>query len=326
MSRGVRTEAAGPASVVGYRHEALLYEGEDGFVEAVAPFLAEGVDRHEAVLVVVPAAKAARLQAELGPMAAGVGFADMDEVGTNPGRLLATWQAFIDGHLDAPALRGVGEPVYPGRSPEELRACELHEQLLNLGITPPRPFWLRCLYDLAGLGGVGEALAERTHPNLTRRGRFVPSPAYWPLDATSALTAPLRPRPAAAQPLPFDADRLAVVRRQLLSRAATAGLCRSRLEDLELAVQELMVNSVRHGGGRGKVATWVEDGAFLVEVADTGRLSDPLVGCLPPAPQCPGGRGLYLVNQLTDLVQIHVDEAGTRVRVQVRLDPVAPPR
>ena len=73
---------------------------------------------------------------------------------------------------------------------------------------------------------------------------------------------------------------------------------------LELAASELATNSVRHGGGTGTVAMWLEPGAVVVEFSDAGHLADPLTGRLTPPLDSEGGRGLYLVNQLCDLVQV----------------------
>jgi anti-sigma regulatory factor (Ser/Thr protein kinase) len=60
---------------------------------------------------------------------------------------------------------------------------------------------------------------------------------------------------------------------------------------------------------------WTEPGAAIVEFSDAGQLPDPLVGRLHPLEQQEGGRGLYLVNQLCDLVQVRTSPRGTTVRV-----------
>jgi hypothetical protein len=60
---------------------------------------------------------------------------------------------------------------------------------------------------------------------------------------------------------------------------------------------------------------WTEPGAAVVEFTDAGRLTDPLVGRRPPASEQYGGRGVYLVHQLCDLVQVRSTPRGTTVRV-----------
>ena len=50
-----------------YRHEALLYRGNEGFVAAVEPFVREGIDLGQPVMVAVIAQRIALLRAALGP-------------------------------------------------------------------------------------------------------------------------------------------------------------------------------------------------------------------------------------------------------------------
>jgi anti-sigma regulatory factor (Ser/Thr protein kinase) len=99
------------------------------------------------------------------------------------------------------------------------------------------------------------------------------------------------------------------------SYARSCGLSQEQVEILGLAASELATNSVRHGGGAGTVAMWREPGAVVVEFSDPGRLADPLAGRLMPPVDAEGGRGVYLVNQLCDLVQLRSSADGTTVRV-----------
>jgi len=82
-----------------------------------------------------------------------------------------------------------------------------------------------------------------------------------------------------------------------------------------LAVNELATNSIRYGGGRGEMLLWREGQTLLCEIRDEGHITDPLVGRSRPAPEANNGRGLWLANQLCDLVQIRSSPAGSRVRV-----------
>ena len=59
---------------------------------------------------------------------------------------------------------------------------------------------------------------------------------------------------------------------------------------------------------------------MLVEVADEGHIADPLAGRDRPPPDDLGGRGLYLVNQLCDLVQLRSSPDGSVVRIHMHLD------
>jgi anti-sigma regulatory factor (Ser/Thr protein kinase) len=108
---------------------------------------------------------------------------------------------------------------------------------------------------------------------------------------------------------------VAATRRTVAQWARSCGLPEDRVEALELAASELASNSIRHGGGAGTVAMWLEDSAAVLEFSDAGTLTDPLTGRRPPALDQQSGRGLYLVNQLCDLVQLRSSDSGTTVRV-----------
>ena len=58
---------------------------------------------------------------------------------------------------------------------------------------------------------------------------------------------------------------------------------------------------------------------MLIEFEDRGTIDEPLAGRLRPTPTQQGGRGLWLANQLCDLVQIRSSELGTTVRLQAAL-------
>ena len=113
----------------------------------------------------------------------------------------------------------------------------------------------------------------------------------------------------------FGRRDLGAVRRTVVQFARFCGLSCDRVEDLGLAASELATNSIEHGGGSGIVAMWTEPGAAVVQVSDAGRLTDPLTGRRRPSLEQSGGRGVYLVHQLCDLVQIRSGPEGTTVRI-----------
>jgi anti-sigma regulatory factor (Ser/Thr protein kinase) len=121
------------------------------------------------------------------------------------------------------------------------------------------------------------------------------------------------------------AQRIAVMPAGLVSlravvarRATRAGLPPARCEDLVLAVDELATNSIRHGGGAGTLTIWETSSALVCEVTDRGRLDHPLAGRLLPEPGQIGRYGLWLVNQLCDLVEQRTLPHGNLVRVWMR--------
>lgn len=300
-----------------FHHEALLYSGTDDFVARVGAFVREGIERREPTLVMVGAEKLAALRDDLGPVADDVRFEDMGVVGRNPARIIPAWRDFARDHSDASRLRGVGEPIWAGRSADELVECQRHEMLLNLAFDDAHGFNLICPYDTAALDHDVLAKARESHPCVGgAHGRHV-STGYSGLAAARAPVAvPLPPPPADAAELPFAEGSLTGVRTFVEWQAEHAGLG-DRGYDLVVAVNELASNSLRHGGGTGMLRTWRTDGALVCEVEDAGRIDDPLVGRVRPERPRAGGLGVWIVNQLCDLVQIRAVPGGTVVRAHM---------
>jgi anti-sigma regulatory factor (Ser/Thr protein kinase) len=100
-------------------------------------------------------------------------------------------------------------------------------------------------------------------------------------------------------------------------RAGGRNLAPARIPDLVLAVDETVTNSIRYGGGEGVLQIWSQDGKVVCEVRDNGVIDQPLAGRLVPDSTEPGGFGLWLANQLCDLVQIRTSQQGSVVRLHI---------
>jgi serine/threonine-protein kinase RsbW len=109
------------------------------------------------------------------------------------------------------------------------------------------------------------------------------------------------------------------LRHAVAAAAARAGLAGQRLDDFVVAVNELLTNAVRHGGGAGHLALWRSATAVMCEVSDRGAGLDGAARAGRPAPDVPGGRGLWLAGELTDELEIKSGEEGTAVRIASRL-------
>jgi anti-sigma regulatory factor (Ser/Thr protein kinase) len=310
-----------PADAAGFRHEAMLYAGERGFMDGTLRFLRAGAAHDEPALVVVAPAKIALLREALGADAGRVRFEDMMQVGANPARIIPAWTAFVrEAGAAGRPLRGVGEPISAERSPAELFECHRHESLLNLAFDDAPDFRLLCPYDTSALDPAVVAHARRTHPLVQHAdGGVHESPAFRGLAAAAApCTAPLPPPPTDVHVIPILPAGLASLRAAVARRAARAGLPPVRREDLVLAVNELATNSVRHGGGAGTLMLWETASALVCEVSDAGRIEHPLAGRELPRPGQIGRYGLWLVNQLCDLTEQRTHAHGNVVRVWMR--------
>ncbi len=303
----------------GYRHEALLYPGTDEFLAGVLTFVRPAVDAGHPVLVLLTEARTAALRTALGPAAEKVTFADMTDVGGNPGRLIGVWQRFADQHADATELRGVGEAVFPGRSPAELAECSRYEELLNVAFGAALPLRVLCPYDVTALPASVVEDARRTHPFVTEGapGQRHASAGFQPTDVAGMYRRPLPAGPDDAARITFERGGLGSLRAFVTARAQQAGLRPRPATALVAAVNEIATNSLQHGGGQGELRIWTDDGWLLCEVSDRGHLTAPLAGRLPPGAD--EGAGLWLANQLTDLVRIHSTPGGTAVRVYQKL-------
>lgn len=298
-----------------FRHEALLYAGEEAFLEATVSFIADGLAQHEPVMVAVSARKISLLRANLGWDGQWVDFVDMAQLGTNPGRIISAWRQFVHDHLDHPHLRGIGEPMWADRRPAERLECQHHELLLNAAFAPERPWRLLCPYDTATLDPEVIVEAERTHPFVQHGGSGEVSAVFRADEDALAATlgAPLPEPQARWRERSFDAMSRSEVR--LLIMDTVPVVSRTRASDLVRAVDEVIDNSIRHGGGGGTVRVWHDGAGVVCEVRDVGHLVDPLAGRgLPPADRGQG-RGLWLAHELCDLVQVRSSPQGTVVRM-----------
>ncbi len=317
------TEAATVRPHTSYRHEALLYRGADEFFDSTVEFVLDGLALGQPVMVAVVPDRLAPLKAAIGGGDA-VRWVDMADLGANPARIIPAWRTFVDEHGGRP-VRGVGEPVWTGRRTAELAECQLHEALLNVAVEPDVPLWLRCPYDAEALDD--EVLQElsRSHPALVEDGEYRGSLRYGGVDhVCEALSSPLPPPVGPVEEVAFDRTGLTDLRTRVFATAGAAGVPPERSAELALAVTEAATNSVRHGGGRGVLRTWEQDAALVCEVRDDGRIDDPLAGRRVPSPAAENGRGLWLVHQLGDLVQVRSGgdgdgTAGTAVRVHTWL-------
>jgi anti-sigma regulatory factor (Ser/Thr protein kinase) len=302
-----------------FRHDALLYEGRDGFVSRASAFIRDSVANAEPILVVVSEEKIELLRRELGGVPDGVRFADMMQVGRNPGRIIAAWRDFVaEQAISDRRFRGIGEPIWATRSASELVECARHEALLNLAFAEGSAWWLACPYDTQSLPPSVIAEAERNHPWVTRDGERRGSGTYRGLDDVARPFAEPLPEPSSPpreHRFGEKGESLADLRLRVGEAANAFRLDAARTGDMILIVNEIATNSVRHAGGAGTLRMWEEGAAVICEVSDAGRILDPLVGRTKPPVDRGSGFGLWLANELCDLVQIRSFPTGSVVRL-----------
>jgi anti-sigma regulatory factor (Ser/Thr protein kinase) len=303
-----------------FRHEALIYSGTEDFVKQSSLFIRDGLKRGEPVLVLVVGPKIELLREKLGSDAEEVLFDDMGEVGRNPARIIPVWREFVTTHADRNGrVRGIGEPIWAGRSAEELVESQRHESLINLAFAGA-PAWILCPYDRQTLSEEVLEEAHRSHPIVSSDGNIRESLSYRGLaEIGIPFDDPLPEPPSDAEIVPFEEGDLGSIRSLVMSRAVQLGMSRSNAENLVIAVHEATANSVRHAGGRGTLRVWRLGESLVCEVRDSGQIPDAMVGRVRPTPEM-RGFGLWMANQLADLVQVRSSSDGSIVRIRMSRD------
>lgn len=316
----VSPQAAG-ISGEGFCHAALLAGSQEQYLAEVTGFVDAALGRNEMVLVAVPAFRAGPLRQRLGADAGQVAWADMGEVGRNPARIIPALTAFARDHAGS-RVSVVGKCTWPGRTGPELTEAIKQEALANLAFRA-MPVSALCPFDRTGLPPGVLAMAGQVHPLLAEHGTLCPSPAYLGADGIPLpCLQPLPDPPADAEALQYHQD-MQPVRALTRRRAGLCGLPADRADNLTLAVSELAANTLRHSPDGGTLRIWHTAAELVCQISDEGWIEDPLAGRRPPVSD-QGGQGLWLVNEVCDLVERRSGPSGTTIRLHMSLAPQEP--
>lgn len=278
-------------------------------------FIRDGLEAGEPVMVAVTPEHVEWLRDSLDGQADQVEFFDIRELGRNPAQLIPVWQQFLDTRSERiHPVRGIGEPIWPGRRPEELLESQLHEALLNISVDPEIPFWLICPYDAETLSAAVMEEAHRSHPAIVDAASYQGSSRYAGREHADSMF-------AADLPLLAGQSTQTVVTASSVSRFQSyirlelhiAGLHADKAGGLAVATQWLVLSSLRRGATEVTIRIWNRRNAWICEVTDGTRVSDVLLGRRVPANH--DHDGLWQANQLFDLVQMRSSSTGTHVRV-----------
>ncbi len=309
----------------GFVHSALRYHSQREYLDAVVPFVLEGLAMDQQVLVAVPGEYLALLREALcgEGSTTGLQLVDIVEAARNPSRFLALEGSFVEENADRRA-RIVSQVFWPERSADESLACMQHEALVNSAFEG-RPLTALCLYDAQRLGEDVLASARATHPLLWKCGSPQRSADYAPDDVLAQCNQPLPANPGAVTYMVRKSADLRPARSFAVNYAGWVGLSQDGIEDLQLVATELATNSLMYTDGACRLAFWRDHDHLVCEARDSGRIDDPLVGRLDPGPAGPASRGLFLVNAISDLVRTHTASTGTTIQAYLRLNSSAGP-
>jgi anti-sigma regulatory factor (Ser/Thr protein kinase) len=125
--------------------------------------------------------------------------------------------------------------------------------------------------------------------------------------------------------LPFAASSVGVARRQLMSDLIEAEVYDSAVCDVALVISELFSNALRHAAplpeAKIRVAWRIDQASVRVSVSDGGGPTVPELG--EPAQGATGGRGLRIVERLSNRWGTSTSEDGTTVWAEVPVRPLA---
>lgn len=279
----------------------------------MTPFITDGVEAGEPVMVAVIPEHRDWLQTALNGQAEKVKFVDMSKLGHNPARIIPAWQEFLDEHEGRP-VRGIGEPIWPGRRPAELHECQLHEALLNVAVDPEIPFWLVCPYDAEALDADVVEEAHRSHPVIVEADSYSGSVSYGGRAHVDSLFGAELSDPAGVPIITtFTSANVGRLVAYLRLELYVAGLTAGKASQLAEATHRLALSSLHRGAAEGRVRVWSTPDALVCEVSDESVVDDLLHGRRTPFGT--DHDGLWQANQLCDLVQLRSTPNGTTVRV-----------
>lgn len=160
-------------------HAAFRYRTDDQFGTVAGPFLAEGIERSEALLAVTSTANIEILRDYLGSDARHVEFHDASTWYSTPIAALQAYEAFAEAKLNDGAhwVRLIGQPAWAERGDAEVRLWTRYESLLNL-VFSASPLTALCAYDERSVAPEIVRQAHLTHPQTFSNNGTSQNPDY----------------------------------------------------------------------------------------------------------------------------------------------------
>lgn len=311
-------------------HQALVCHEGDDLVAQVGAAVHAGLAAGEETRVALAPERLGPVREWLGADADATEFIDADVFYRRLGPLFSGLGRELEERAGAgrPRLRLVAEPPVRAFRPAEARAHLRWEAALNV-VYARCDISLLCLYDAQGLSEAALGDVRCTHPELLSDGHGRRSAAFLDPAVFLSRRAPgLQAAPAGdgrgwgeGGVYALDEVRdLAGVRAAVRARAAAAGMAPAAAVDLVTAVSEIAANAIAYADAPRTLRVAVQDGVLVCRVRDAGPgIGAPFAGFLTPTASAEAGRGIWLANQLVDVVEIASGPAGTEVILEVVL-------
>ena len=304
-----------------YRHDALFHATDDDLLAAAVPFLKDGLDAGDTVVLTCDDPITDLLTTAVGddPRFAYLPRADSYRRCVTA---VAAYRAVVDRAVaeGAAQVRLVGD-VDLGVPPDE-QEWGRYEAVCNAALVA-LPVWSLCLYDTARLPASVTSTGRLTHPQLLDRHGRTPNPDY--LEPAECLrrshhnrAEPLEAQPAGVHRDNVQRDALDGLRNDVHRTMASSGASDDTIGGFVVALNEVVANALQHGRPPVAVDFWSGPDRSACLVADSGPgFDDPLTGYLLPARGTAGSRGLYLARQLCDRLSVGHEAGRFTVRMAV---------
>lgn len=305
----------GPIPRGHYTHDLLLHDTDDQLIEGTRAFVEQGLASGGRVLVHSTPARVALLRKAL-PSHPHLEYGLDSDLYLTPLSTLFAYQRKLAEDPE-PTDYWVTGTVPFGEDATGHPAWSRYESLVNEALGP-YAFHGLCTYDTGALPESTIAAAKATHPCVSTGVERATSPDYQ--DPADFLNDPLAAVPATPDLRPAVAMTLQrlehltharrLVRRSALSSSAVA---RDAIDGFVTAVNEILVNSLQHGGAPVRMVLWVEPARLTCQVIDHGPgIGDPLAGYRYP--ESDAAKGLWVARQLCeDIFVANLPDRGCSV-------------
>lgn len=297
-------------------HEALLFENDEQLRARILPFAEEALDAGQELVAVASERVRTVLEDAFGArLEQRVRFVDADAQWAGGPQTMAWY------HSTLVALRETGRPwrliaeptwmAHPGGEVWGRYDAVANELFADY------PCYTLCVLDRRSLSPHLAQEVRRVHPLVWDGSHTVPSPDYQPPQVFLRCVEP------AWSPAPDDRGSATLAHpreaRDMVGSVLSGDVPTHRVEEVQLAVHELVVNALK-ATGAVTVSHWREGDTTVWEVRDDGPgLHDTAAGYRPPPPDTMGGRGLWLARSFADEAVVRPHGPGTAIRLYFRV-------
>lgn len=294
-----------------YRHGLLVHDTDEELVERTRAFVVRGLASGGDVLVHGPRERVG-LMREVLESHPRLGYGFDEELYQSPMRTLFAYQHTL-AERPGPRELWVTGTVPLGPDAAQQAAWHRYESAVDEALGT-YPFAALCTYDTRTRPASEIAAALATHDTVNVDATDRENPQY--VEPATFLAAPLarRPGPPAAPPSAateiHDLEHLSAARDLVRTHAyQDSAVSPQTIEQLRLAVNEVVSNGLLHGRPPVQVTLWTDVASLTCLVEDTGPGHlDPMTGYRHP--DGPTHRGLWVARQLVDDLMIGGSPSG----------------